>query len=98
MTAASRRPDAGRQRVVAVVAVVLVRRSSYVMVIDVGGSKTNHVTAYFTETVGLYTGNDVRILGVKVGKIDSITPEGTAGEGRHVLRRATTSCRRRLTP
>jgi phospholipid/cholesterol/gamma-HCH transport system substrate-binding protein len=47
-----------------------------VVVVTSGGSKTNHVTAYFTSTVGVYVGNDVRILGVKVGKIDSITPEG----------------------
>jgi phospholipid/cholesterol/gamma-HCH transport system substrate-binding protein len=41
-----------------------------------GGGKTYHVTAYFQRTVGLYTGNDVRILGVRVGRIDSITPDG----------------------
>jgi phospholipid/cholesterol/gamma-HCH transport system substrate-binding protein len=41
------------------------------------GGKTYHLTAYFTSTVGLYTGNDVRILGVKVGRIDSITPAGS---------------------
>ncbi|WP_166462650.1 MCE family protein [Amycolatopsis acidicola] len=32
------------------------------------------VTAYFSETPGLYAGDPVRILGVDVGKIDSITP------------------------
>jgi phospholipid/cholesterol/gamma-HCH transport system substrate-binding protein len=47
-----------------------------IVVVTTGGGTTNHVTAYFTRTVGLYSGNDVRILGVKVGKIDSITPDG----------------------
>jgi phospholipid/cholesterol/gamma-HCH transport system substrate-binding protein len=47
-----------------------------IVVATSGGGKTYHVTAYFKRTVGLYTGNDVRILGVKVGHIDSITPDG----------------------
>ena len=41
---------------------------------DSGG--THHITAYFTRTVGLYSGNDVRVLGVKVGTIDKLTVEG----------------------
>ncbi|WP_433728458.1 MCE family protein [Nocardia sp. CA-129566] len=32
------------------------------------------VTAYFPSTNGLYAGDDVRVLGVKVGRIDSIDP------------------------
>jgi phospholipid/cholesterol/gamma-HCH transport system substrate-binding protein len=42
-----------------------------------GGGGTRHVTAYFTRTIGLYQGNDVRILGVKVGTIDKLTVQGT---------------------
>ncbi|MDF3307222.1 MCE family protein [Rhodococcus sp. T2V] len=34
----------------------------------------NTITAYFPATTGLYTGDDVRVLGVKVGTIDSIEP------------------------
>src|SRR3954469_4595612 len=41
-----------------------------------GGGSTEHLTAYFTRTVGLYQGNDVRILGVKVGSIDKLTVQG----------------------
>jgi phospholipid/cholesterol/gamma-HCH transport system substrate-binding protein len=33
------------------------------------------VTAYFANSNGLYAGDDVRILGVRVGSIDTITPE-----------------------
>ncbi|MGV0641859.1 virulence factor Mce family protein [Mycolicibacterium sp. XJ879] len=32
------------------------------------------LTAYFTSAIGLYPGDDVRIVGVPVGKIDSIEP------------------------
>jgi virulence factor Mce-like protein len=35
------------------------------------------VTAYFPETVGLYSGSSVRILGIEVGTIDKVVPQGT---------------------
>jgi virulence factor Mce-like protein len=35
------------------------------------------ITAYFGSAVGLYPGSDVRVLGIKVGRIDSVTPAGT---------------------
>jgi phospholipid/cholesterol/gamma-HCH transport system substrate-binding protein len=38
-------------------------------------SQSKHLTAYFTETTGLYTGDRVLVLGVPVGQVDSITPE-----------------------
>jgi phospholipid/cholesterol/gamma-HCH transport system substrate-binding protein len=34
------------------------------------------VSADFTRAVGLYPGSDVRILGVKVGQVDAVAPEG----------------------
>ena len=34
------------------------------------------VTAWFDQTVGLYAGSDVRILGIEVGDITGVTPEG----------------------
>jgi phospholipid/cholesterol/gamma-HCH transport system substrate-binding protein len=39
-----------------------------------GGSKT--LTAHFDRTIGLYKHSDVRILGVRIGEVTSITPEG----------------------
>jgi virulence factor Mce-like protein len=33
-------------------------------------------SAVFSGVVGLYEGNDVRVLGVKVGSVDKVTPEG----------------------
>ncbi|WP_084265866.1 MCE family protein [Actinomadura macra] len=37
-----------------------------------------HMTAYFTKTVGLYKGADVRILGIPVGRVTKVTPVGDA--------------------
>jgi phospholipid/cholesterol/gamma-HCH transport system substrate-binding protein len=34
------------------------------------------VTAYFASTTGLYVGDDVRVVGVDVGRVTSITPQG----------------------
>jgi phospholipid/cholesterol/gamma-HCH transport system substrate-binding protein len=34
------------------------------------------VTAYFSESIGIYPGSDVRILGVRVGTVDTIQPDG----------------------
>ena len=43
--------------------------------------RANHqgkqLTAYFTETVGVYPGSTVRVLGVPVGTVDAIQPQGT---------------------
>ncbi len=36
------------------------------------------VTAHLSSAVGLYPGSDVRILGVKVGKVLSVTPDGAS--------------------
>nr|WP_103884157.1 MCE family protein [Actinacidiphila yanglinensis] len=41
-----------------------------------GGPSGRHVTAYFDRTVGVYAGSDLRILGVKVGTVESVTPQG----------------------
>ncbi|MFF3325326.1 MCE family protein [Streptomyces sp. NPDC002889] len=34
------------------------------------------VTAYFPRTVGIHPGSDVRVLGVRVGEVKEITPQG----------------------
>nr|WP_040918562.1 MCE family protein [Saccharomonospora glauca] len=39
------------------------------------GDKT--VTAYFDRAVGVYPGSDVKVLGVRVGEVVSVTPEPT---------------------
>ena len=37
----------------------------------------NTITAYFPTATAIYPGDEVRVSGVKVGKIDSIEPDGT---------------------
>lgn len=43
-----------------------------------GRSAGRRVTAFFDAAIGVYPGSDVRVLGVKVGSIDSVTPMGRA--------------------
>ncbi|MDH2414523.1 MCE family protein [Nocardioides sp. CER19] len=40
-----------------------------------GGERT--LVAHFPRTISIYEGSDVRVLGVPVGKVDSVTPNGT---------------------
>ncbi|MCI2417095.1 MCE family protein [Saccharopolyspora sp. K220] len=40
------------------------------------GAAERQVTAYFNAAVGIYPGGDVRILGVPVGTVDEIVPQG----------------------
>jgi phospholipid/cholesterol/gamma-HCH transport system substrate-binding protein len=42
------------------------------------GGGTTHATAHFPRAVGLFVGSDVRILGVKVGEVREVVPEGTS--------------------
>jgi phospholipid/cholesterol/gamma-HCH transport system substrate-binding protein len=42
----------------------------------VSGSGGVRLTAYFTQAVGVYPGSAVRVLGVDVGRIESVTPQG----------------------
>jgi phospholipid/cholesterol/gamma-HCH transport system substrate-binding protein len=37
---------------------------------------TKTATAYFTRAVGVYQGSEVRVLGVKIGSVTKVTPEG----------------------
>jgi phospholipid/cholesterol/gamma-HCH transport system substrate-binding protein len=45
-------------------------------VISLSGPGSATYTAYFNQAVGVYPGSGVDVLGVRVGTIDSITPEG----------------------
>ncbi|MEV0434611.1 MCE family protein [Nocardia sp. NPDC050413] len=56
------------------VAVVVIAALVAVGVYLVTGVGKNTVTASFTSTTGLYAGDEVRVLGVTVGSIDSIEP------------------------
>lgn len=58
-------------------AVILVVIVAGVFVALASGPGNDELTAYFPRTVGLYVDSSVRILGVPVGKVTKITPEGT---------------------
>ncbi|VFA93871.1 virulence factor Mce family protein [Nocardia farcinica] len=53
------------------VVVALVAAGAYQGITRLG---TTTITAYFPSTNGLYAGDDVRVLGVKVGRIDKVEP------------------------
>ncbi len=58
--------------VVAVLAVVVA-----LVLVALPGQKKMYLTASFPRTVSLYEGSDVRILGVPVGKVETVEPTGT---------------------
>ena len=41
-----------------------------------GGPELKTLTAHFDKTVGVYVHNDVRMLGVRIGEVTKITPQG----------------------
>jgi virulence factor Mce-like protein len=59
--------------VAGIVIVLLV--GAFLLLIPGSGSK--HVTAEFPRAISLYKGSDVKILGVSVGKVDEVDPQGT---------------------
>lgn len=73
MTAIRRVLSSPRNRVLLVVLVVAV------MALTVGfrDKGSTDLVAWFPSTDGIYAGDEVRVLGVPVGKIDSIDPQGT---------------------
>lgn len=62
-------------QITALVAIVAVLVATGVWLIGNGGGRK--ITAYFANASALFEDNDVRVLGVPVGQIDSITPQGT---------------------
>ncbi|WP_233510026.1 MCE family protein [Actinomadura craniellae] len=73
MPSPSRRGGTVLKLGVAALAVALV---AALVVLRLGGEPQHRLTAYFTSTVGLYPGADVRILGIKVGEVTEVTPAG----------------------
>ncbi len=58
--------------VIAVVAALLVA----VLALVRGGGETRTVTAHFSRAVSMFKGSEVRILGVRVGEVTAVIPEG----------------------
>jgi len=57
--------------------VVVIGGGTAAGVVSLGGGGGLRITAYFNRTIGVYSGSDLRILGVKEGTVDSVTPDGT---------------------
>jgi phospholipid/cholesterol/gamma-HCH transport system substrate-binding protein len=64
------------QRPIAFLATMIVVVGGLTVMLRGGQTDRLTVTAHFPRTVGLYAGSSVRILGVKVGTVRSITPDG----------------------
>ncbi len=60
-----------------IVAVAVVALVAALLVAFWPGSDKKYVTASFPRTVSLYEGSEVKILGVAVGKVESVVPSGT---------------------
>lgn len=63
----------GRLAAFACVLALLLAGGLWWILHDQGGTQ---VTAYFSKTVGVYAGSDVRVLGIKVGTVDDVEPQG----------------------
>ncbi len=62
-------------RILSLVAVVAVLVA--LALVALPGTDKKTLTASFPRTVSLYQGSDVRVLGVPIGTVDSVTPSGT---------------------
>lgn len=69
------RMGAGMTRTLSMVAVIAVVAAAVLLMLPQQDRK--YLTATFPRTVSLYEGSDVRILGVRVGEVESVTPTGT---------------------
>lgn len=65
----------GRRAVIAgvVIAALVIAGGGYWLFTRAG---TTNITAYFDKSVGIYSGSEVRVLGVAVGKVTSVEPQG----------------------
>ncbi|CNE85508.1 virulence factor Mce family protein [Mycobacterium tuberculosis] len=65
-----------RTRVLQALIAIFVLLIAIALVPLLSGGPTHKITAYFATAIGVYPGSDVRVLGVKIGSIDSIEPLG----------------------
>ncbi|GHF52788.1 virulence factor Mce-like protein [Amycolatopsis bartoniae] len=62
-------------RITAFVAILAVLAGSVAVLVH-ETTRSRHFTAYFTSAVGIYAGSDVRVLGVRIGGVDAVEPQG----------------------
>ncbi|MFC0115091.1 MCE family protein [Kibdelosporangium aridum] len=65
--------DLGRGVAIACVLALVAAVVLWFVLTDNGSKR---ITAYFGQAVGLYEGNDVRVLGVAIGTVDKVEPQG----------------------
>ena len=63
-------------RVLAVALAVVLLAGTFFVVR--GGEETRTVSAHFPRAVSVYVGTDVRVLGVNIGKVTAVVPEGNS--------------------
>lgn len=61
-------------RALAIAVAVLLVASTFFLFL--GGGETRHVTAHFSRAVAIYPGSELRLMGVRIGQVDSVVPEG----------------------
>ncbi|MFC4911611.1 MCE family protein [Actinomadura gamaensis] len=66
-----------RIRVMEIIVAVFVLLIAVALYVVLGGKPTRVLHADFATAIGVYPGSDVRVLGVKVGSIQSVKPHGT---------------------
>ena len=66
----------GLKKLVGPIVIVALVAAAALVMLDGRSPKT--VTAYFPRAISVYEGSDVRVLGVPVGTVDTVTPEGTS--------------------
>ena len=64
-----------QRALVGLLLVVIVLAGSVVALTDRSVAHLSHITAYFANSNGIFVGDDVRILGVNVGRIETIDPQ-----------------------
>ncbi|UUZ59331.1 MlaD family protein [Nocardioides sp. B-3] len=42
------------------------------------GRDTRTATLHFSRTVAIYPGSELRVMGVKIGRVDAVVPEGNS--------------------
>jgi phospholipid/cholesterol/gamma-HCH transport system substrate-binding protein len=57
--------------------VILALVAAFAVSLLTGGKDSKTLTATFPRTVSLYEGSDVRVLGVPIGKVETVTPQAT---------------------
>jgi virulence factor Mce-like protein len=61
-------------RLLAVIVAALLLTATFF--VFTGGGSTHTLTAHFSRAVAIYKGSDVRLMGVRIGSVDAVVPEG----------------------